>query len=188
MLIRADRERVGREASPSAVVIDNESIKTTESDCPYGYDAGKKVKGRKRRLAFRAMTVERSPELLDRELQMPDQRLGAGQVGLGTDRFGTGLGKPGLGRHAGRALGEDHRVCAGKIGKKRFDEIVTAPSAGAGQSPPRSSLFVNRQAPWPSCQITDADRFFEDVALPSRRCRNEVLGSITHEQAERKAS
>src|SRR5215470_667996 len=34
-------------------------------------------------------------------------------------------------------------------------EIVTAPSAGLGQRKrPRSNFFVNRQAPWPSCQIT----------------------------------
>ena len=50
-LVMMDREKAGREASPTLAIVDAQSIKCDAPQGERGYDAGKKVVGRKRHIA-----------------------------------------------------------------------------------------------------------------------------------------
>ena len=66
------RRAVGKKAHPSAAIIDSQSVKTDEQAQARGYDAGKKVKGRKRHILVDTLGLLLKAKVLTAEIQDRD--------------------------------------------------------------------------------------------------------------------
>jgi len=71
-LRRRLRATVGRDENPSAAIIDSQSIKTDEQAESKGYDAGKKVKGRKRHILVDTLGLLLTAKVLTADVQDRD--------------------------------------------------------------------------------------------------------------------
>ena len=66
------RLALDKEASPSAAIIDSQSVKTDEQAISKGYDAGKKVKGRKRHILVDTLGLLLKAKVLTADIQDRD--------------------------------------------------------------------------------------------------------------------
>ena len=81
VLVMAAREAQDREAAPRAVIVDSQSVKTTEAGGPRGYDAAKspqrgalsaEIKGRKRQLAVDTLGLPIACQITTADVQDRD--------------------------------------------------------------------------------------------------------------------
>lgn len=66
------RQRAGKNQFPSAAIIDSQSVKTDEQAAAKGYDAGKKVKGRKRHILVDTLGLLLKAKVLTADVQDRD--------------------------------------------------------------------------------------------------------------------
>ena len=80
-LLPQARETAGGEVSPLAGVIESQSVKTTESGGPHGYDAAKKINGRKRHIVTDTGGLLVGAEVHPADVQsLPRRRPGIGMA------------------------------------------------------------------------------------------------------------
>ena len=77
----------GRDGKPTAGIVDSQSVKTTESGGPCGYDAGKKIKGRKRHIV--TDTEGNMLSLITHTADIQDRNGGPGVIKPALDSFPT---------------------------------------------------------------------------------------------------
>jgi DDE family transposase len=72
VLVMGAREAEGREAGPTKVVVDSQSVKTTEAGGPRGFDAAKKIRGRSRQVAVDKLGLRIECQITPADTQDPD--------------------------------------------------------------------------------------------------------------------
>jgi transposase len=86
-LRRMWREREGREETPTAAILDAQSTRASPQGGPSGFDAGKKVKGRKRNLVVDTLGLVLAVTVTAASLQ--DRDAGTGAIRRATEKYPT---------------------------------------------------------------------------------------------------
>ena len=170
------RTREGRSEDPTASVIDSQSVKTSPQGGPKGFDAGKKVKGRKRHLVTDTLglllaVLVTTASVQDRDAASPILELACSKV-PGLEKLYADGGYAGQSR---KELSEQHSIDV---------EIVRHPrnrNVGRWQDPNQLDLFETPQGfvPLPKRWVVERTNAWNDRPRRMSKDHDRNLGVST---------
>jgi len=170
-LVCASRTLCGRAEEPTVAIIDSQSVKSTEAGDPRGFDAGKKIKGRKRQIV--TGTQGHMLTGIAHEASIQDRDGAPRVIGFAYESFQTVTYVFADSGYAGEKL----EAALAKMNGPAI-EIVKRPDGAKGFALVAKRWVVERTLSWINCCRTLAKDREASIASSEAGCSSPPSGSF----------